>query len=77
MKRNLDGVYFRVKNEEGQWDNVCFSDLSDEQKMEMLKDRSEDWLKSMCMILANTIKKIGDQFDIECRHDYEEEEEET
>lgn len=66
MKRNLDGVFFRVKNEDGTYDNVCFSDLTEAQQDEMMNGRTEEWLKSMCKILANVIKTIGDEFDIVC-----------
>lgn len=62
-KRNLDGVYFRVQRD-GKWDNVCFSDLTDEEKMKAMNDRNIEWFKSMCIILGNTIRKIGDEFDI-------------
>lgn len=31
MNRNLDGIYFRVKREEN-YENVCFSDLSIEER---------------------------------------------
>ena len=61
MYRNLDGVYFRVGKE-----NICFSDLSDEQKDIVLEGRNEQWLKELCKILAGVIKTIGDQFDIVC-----------
>ena len=30
----------------------------------MLENRSVEWLKSMCKHLANTIRTIGDQFDL-------------
>ena len=60
-RRNLDGVYFRIGKE-----NICFSDLTEEQQDEIMKDRSEEWLKSMCKILAQTIRRIGDEFDIIC-----------
>lgn len=62
-KRNLDGVYFRVQRDD-KWDNVCFSDLTDEEKMNVMNDRNIEWFKSMCITLANTIRKIGDEFDI-------------
>lgn len=62
-KRNLDGVYFRVQRD-GKWDNVCFSDMTDEEKIKVMEDRNTEWFKSMCIILANTIRKIGDEFDI-------------
>ena len=63
MKRNLDGVYFRMKTDDG-YDSICFSDLTLEQQDEVMKDRDPDWLKTLCKILACTIKEIGDKFDI-------------
>ncbi len=63
MNRNLDGVYFRVKRN-GEWDNVCFSDLSETEKIDVLKNKDIDWVKSLCMILGKKIREIGDQFDI-------------
>lgn len=63
MNRNLDGVYFRVKRN-GKWDNVCFSDLSETEKVDVLKNKDIDWVKSLCMILGKKIREIGDQFDI-------------
>ena len=67
MKRNLDGVYFRIKTVDG-YDNICFSDLTDKQMDEMMEGRSEEWLKSMCKHLAHVIKEIGDEFDIITDH---------
>ena len=61
MKRNLDGVYFRIGTE-----NICFSDLTEEQQDEIMFGRSEEWLKSLCKILAKAIREIGDQFDVVC-----------
>lgn len=29
-KRNLDGAFFRVKRDD-KWQNICFSDLTDEE----------------------------------------------
>ena len=59
IKRNLDGVYFRIGAE-----NICFSDLTEEQRYQMMENRSEEWLKSLCNTLADTIRKIGDQLDL-------------
>ena len=61
MRRNLDGVYFRIGTE-----NICFSDLTEEQQDEVMKDRDKEWLKSMCKILAKTLKDIGDELDMVC-----------
>lgn len=63
MNRNLDGVYFRVKRD-NEWQNICFSDLSDDEMEEVMQGRTDKWLKSLCKILGNTIKDIGDQLDI-------------
>lgn len=65
MNRNLDGVYFRIKRDD-KWQNICFSDLTEDERQEMMKNRSIEWLKSLCNILANKIKEIGDQFDLMC-----------
>lgn len=71
VKRNLDGVYFRVQTEDGKWDNVCFSDLTELQQTEVMENKDEVWLRSLCKILAKTIRNIGDQFDIISVHDEE------
>jgi hypothetical protein len=65
MNRNLDGVYFRIKRDD-KWQNICFSDLTENERNKMMKDRSVEWLQSLCNILANKIKEIGDQFDLIC-----------
>lgn len=65
-KRNLDGVYFRVQRD-GKWNNVCFSDLTKDERNEVMENRSEQWLKEMCQILADVIVNIGEQFDIVCQ----------
>lgn len=63
MDRNLDGVYFRVERE-GQWVSLCFSDLTEEQMDAVLGNRSTEWLKSLCVILGKTIRRLGDDLDI-------------
>ena len=59
----IDGVYFRIKRDD-KWENICFSDLTEAEQDEMMKNRGEDWLKSLCKILGNTIHDIAEQFDI-------------
>ena len=61
--RELDGVYFRVKRD-NEWKNICFSDLTEKEMSEVLDGRCNEWLKDLCKILGNTIRSIGDQFDI-------------
>jgi len=64
-KRNLDGIYFRVCRNE-KWDNVCFSDLTQEEMENVMKNRDVDWLKSLRIQLGRRIRGIGDEFDIVC-----------
>lgn len=64
MDRKLDGVFFRVQDKNGKWVDKCFSDLTEEQRTLIMKGRDEEWLKSMCQILAQTIRNIGDQLDL-------------
>lgn len=65
MDRNLDGVYFRVKRD-GKYGNVCFSDMTHEERDELLKDRPAEWWKNMAYIMADALRNLGDQFDIYC-----------
>ena len=64
MDRNLDSAYFRVKRG-GKFEAVCFSDLTESEKDEMLTGRTEEWLRSLCKILATKLREMGDQFDIQ------------
>ncbi len=73
MNRDLDGVYFRIERD-GSYHNVCFSDLNEFERDRMLQDRSEEWLKELCCILADALKEIGDTFDIVGEEPSEEEE---
>ena len=63
MNRNLDGIYFRVKREEN-YENVCFSDLSIEERDKVCEGRSAEWFKKMAYYLADRLRNIGDEFDI-------------
>lgn len=63
MDRNLDGAFFRVKRD-GKWKNVCFSDMSTEERLEVLKDKDIEFVKRLCLIMADELKQIGDKFDI-------------
>ena len=65
MDRQLDGVYFRVKRE-GKWCNVCFSDMTHEEREEVIKDRPAEWWKSLAYIMADRLRLVGDWLDIYC-----------
>lgn len=63
MKRNLDGIYFRVERDGG-WESLCFTDLTREEQGVILADREQAWLKGVIYHLADTIRQIGDSLDI-------------
>ena len=63
MNRSLDGVFFRVCRN-GKWQSLCFSDLTEDEMNEVLKDRNCEWLKNLCVILGRRIREIGDAFNI-------------
>ena len=69
--RNLDGAFFRVKRE-GRWQNICFSDLTEEEMDAVLNGQSTIWLKSLCKHLGQVLRYIGNEFDIRCGGDEEE-----
>jgi len=64
-KRNLSGIYFRYFDpEQDKWDNRVFEDLSEDEQNKYLDDRGIEWIKSLAKKLADTINKLGDQFDL-------------
>ena len=65
MKKNreLDGVYFRVERD-GKWQNICFTDLTEEEIGTVVGERPKEWWKSLALILKGVINDIGEQFDI-------------
>jgi len=61
--RKLSGIYFRTKIDD-KWVNLVFEDLSEEEQDRVMTNKSEEWLKSLAKQLAQTLREIGDQFDI-------------
>lgn len=70
IRRNLDGVYFRVERN-GKWENICFSDLTIEERDSVGADKSESWWKSMAYHLADCLRSLGDEQDIVKEDDVE------
>lgn len=63
IKRDLDGVYFRVKRE-NKFVNLCFSDLTKEEMHEVLKEKSKEWCENLSVILAESLYELGEHFDV-------------
>lgn len=61
--RELDGVYFRVKRN-NKWQNICFSDMTEDEMREVINGRDKQWLEELCIILGKTLRKMGDMFNI-------------
>lgn len=58
--RDLDPVYFRVCRD-GLWLSLCFTDLTEDEQDSVTKDWQEENWKGLAYILADTIRKIGDE----------------
>lgn len=63
MKRNLDGIFFRVKRN-GKYENVCFTDLSTDEIERIGAGRSAEWWKSVALHLKARINVIGEAYDL-------------
>ena len=65
MNRNLDGIYFRIERD-GKWQNLCFSDLTEDEQMKVLKDKSPEFVLQIALNMAKRLREIGDQLGLEC-----------
>lgn len=64
IKRNLDGCYFRVKRD-SKFENICFTDLTVEEQEKVIDGKTDEWLKSLLLHIADRLRRIGDDFDLE------------
>lgn len=62
-RRDLDGIYFRV-NRDGRWVSLCLTDLTPEEREEVVDGRSDAWLSSLALALADALRELGDQLDV-------------
>lgn len=65
IQRNLDGCYFRVERN-GKYENVCFSDLTNQERNKVCEGKSVEWLMGLAFHLADRLQAIGEELDIEC-----------
>ena len=62
-KRDLDGVYYRImRNDKPQ--NVCFSDLTADERDEIIQKYDIPSLQRLCLHLADCLRRIGDELDL-------------
>ena len=57
MNRELDGVFFRIKRE-NKFENICFSDLTEDEKNEMMRNRTKDWIDSLSYHLITVYQEF-------------------
>lgn len=62
-KRELCGIYFRVERN-GNFEDVCFTDMTELEQKRAIYDFSPESLRNMCMVLAGVVRNLGDMFDI-------------
>ena len=62
VQRNLDGVFYRQKRGK-KFCSICFTDLTQEEQQEILKEYSPAQLCRMAYLMADVIKKIDEQID--------------
>jgi len=61
--RNLSGIFFRTTVDD-KWVNRVFEDLTVDEQTRVMDGKNEAWLKSLSKMLAESLRKIADQFDI-------------
>lgn len=67
--RELCGVFIRTERD-GEWQNICFSDMTEEEMDTFLATKDKPWVDSLAKILAKKLHEIGDTFDITCVEDW-------
>lgn len=63
--RELDGIFFRVERND-KWQNICFSDLTEEEMVKVLENKDLQWVKNLCRALGKRIREIGDSLGLSC-----------
>lgn len=63
VERNLDGVFFRLERD-GEWVNVCFSDMTPEERWRAMEGRGTDWLRTLAEAMAYALRRVGDELDV-------------
>ena len=63
IKRDLDGVYFRVLRD-GKWDSVCFTDLTDDEMERVIDGKSKQWWMGLALHLCERLRFIGEKLDL-------------
>lgn len=68
IRRDLDGCFFRVQRD-GKWHSLCFSDLTEEERLEVTKGKDLYWHQRMLEYMTKQLRQVGDHFDIMAREE--------
>ena len=71
--RNLDGVFYRVKRG-GRWCTVCFSDMTPDERREVIYDRMSEkpmdeqvgYYRRLAELMADQLYSMGEQMGVMC-----------
>ena len=63
IRRNLDGVYYRVIRD-GKYVNRCFTDLTESEQDRIMTEYNAEQLRRLCRYLCIIIRQIGDMLDL-------------
>lgn len=63
VKRNLDGMFFRIDRGNG-FENICWTDLTPEERDQVSAGWSVDNWKQCATFLTEVITSIGTQLDL-------------
>lgn len=61
--RDLDSYYFRV-NRDGNWQSVCFSDLTNKEMSEVGVGKSAQWWRDLACGLGKRLRALGDTLNV-------------
>ena len=61
IKYNMDGFFIRIERD-GHFENVCFSDLTPEERRQRMEWWAEENFISAIEILCNALREIGDRY---------------
>lgn len=62
LKRNLDGIYLRVKRGDT-FEPVCLSDMTEDELKEVLPTEKGEFLKGCVIQLALTLRGLAEQIE--------------
>ena len=63
MDRHIDGLYSRIQRN-GKWNNVCFSDLTIDEREQVCEGKSIQWLKAVLFYITDCLQNVAEEFDI-------------